>query len=155
MVKIVKPESELIEHTAMKLATAFYEAGRSQGLTSKYKDAKGYALRHVKEFTPLAINYLMDMLGKSSTPQDQKDAIYDAIMERTNDVELSNNTGIPVFANPLANTFKPDWKDDRKPLMVSSKPFELSPMGHGGTIEELPLERMLNGVLLEEKKSDG
>ena len=37
--KIHKPESELIEHTAMKLAAAFYETGKSQGLTSKYKDA--------------------------------------------------------------------------------------------------------------------
>src|ERR1700756_4371311 len=98
MVKIIKPESELIEHTAMKLAAAFWETGKSQGLTSKYKDAKGYALRHVKEFTPLAINYLMDILAKPSTPQDQKDAIYDALMERVNDVELSN--ALPVFANP-------------------------------------------------------
>src|ERR1700761_845629 len=139
--KIHKPESELIEHTAMKLASAFYEAGRSQGLTSKYKDAKGYALRHVKEFTPLAINFLMDILAKPSTPQDQKDAIYDAIMERTNDVELSN-VGIPIFENPLASTFKPDWKDDRKALIgttTSYKPLELMPIGHDGNIEDLPL----------------
>lgn len=153
MVKIVKPESELIEHTAMKLAAAFYEIGRSQGLKSKYKDAKGYALRHVKEFTPLAINYLMDILGKPSTPQDQKDAIYDALMERTNDVELSN--ALPIFNNPLAAGFKPDWKDDRKPLVINSNPLDLMPIGHDGNIEDLPLKRMLENTLIEEKKDKG
>ncbi len=152
--KIHKPESELIEHTAMKLASAFYEAGRSTGLKSKYKDAKGYALRHVKEFTPLAINYLMDILAKPTTPQDQKDAIYDALMERTNDVELSNK--LPVFANPLAATFKPDWKDDRRPLTINTpKPLELMPIGHDGTMEDLPLERMLSNALNSPEKKNG
>lgn len=132
--KLIKPESTLIEKTALELAAAFYEVGRGQGLKSKYKDHKSYARAHVKQFIPKAVDILMDMLAKDSIPKEQKDAIYDAIMERTNDKELSNT--IPIFDNPLAATFVSDKVIPQSPLIVNTKKNK-------GRIEDLPLERML------------
>lgn len=153
MSKLITPESLVIEKTALELATSFWETGKLQGLNSKYKDASSYARRYVKEFIPLAVSILMDMLAKDNIPIDQKDMIYMAIMERTNDVELSN--ALPIFNNPLAAGFKPDWKDDRKPLVINSNPLDLMPIGHDGNIEDLPLKRMLENTLIEEKKDKG
>lgn len=95
---LVTPKSLLIEKTALELAAVFYEAGRSSGLTSKHKDAKSYAKANVKKFIPKAVDLLMTMIGSDAIPQDQKDLIYEAFMERTNDQNLSN-CGIPVFKN--------------------------------------------------------
>ena len=95
---LITPQSLLIEKTALELAAVFYEAGRSSGLHSKHKDARAFAKANVEKFIPKAVELLMDMLGSPSTPSDQKDMIYDAVMERTNDTELSN-VGIPVFEN--------------------------------------------------------
>lgn len=96
--KLIKPESLVIEKTALELAAIFYEAGRSSGLTSKHKDARSFAKANVEQFIPKAIELLMDIISKDSTPQDQRDLIYDAFLERSNDKELSN-CGIPIFEN--------------------------------------------------------
>lgn len=103
---IVTPQSLLIEQTALKFAAVFYEAGRSSGLKSKHKDAKAYAKANVERFIPIAVSILLDMLGMPHVPQSQKDTIYDAIMERTNDTELSD-VGIPVFENKVPHL--PDY----------------------------------------------
>lgn len=99
--KIITPESLLIEKTALDLACSFYEIGRSQGLKSKYKNAKQYAKKNLEQFIPKAIEVLIDMLSKDHVPEDQKSLIYSALMERTNDKDLSN-CGIPVFKNDIA-----------------------------------------------------
>lgn len=145
--KLIKPESTLIEKTALELAAAFYEIGRSQGLKSKYKNPKDYAKKHLKNFIPKAVDILMDMLAKSETPQAQKDAIYDALLERVNDKDLSNS--IPIFDNPLAATFIPDTKDTRGgPIVVNTK--------NKGRIEDLPIDRMLaESSLLTKGKFNG
>lgn len=96
--KLVTPQSLLIEKTALELAAVFYEAGRSSGLTSKHKDAKSFAKANVERFIPKAVDLLMDMIGSGAIPEDQKQLIYEAFMERTNDKDLSN-CGIPVFEN--------------------------------------------------------
>ncbi len=98
IVTLVTPQSMLIEKTALELAQVFYDAGRSSGLTSKHKTPKAFAKANVEKFIPKAVELLMDMLGNPATPQESKDMIYAAIMERTNDPELSNN-GIAVFKN--------------------------------------------------------
>lgn len=95
---VVEPHHLLIEKTALELAAVFYEAGRSSGLHSKHKDARKFAKANVEKFIPKAVELLTDMLGNPSLPQDQKNMIYDAIMERTNDEALSNN-GIKAFEN--------------------------------------------------------
>ena len=96
--ELVTPQSLLIEKTALELAATWYEIGRSQGLTSKWKDAKSYAKANVEKFIPNAVDLLMDMIGSGAIPEDEKQLIYEAFMERTNDKDLSN-CGIPVFEN--------------------------------------------------------
>ena len=115
--KIVTPQSLVIEKTALELAAILYEAGRSSGLTSKHKDAKAFAKANVQTFIPKAVELLMDMLGNPATPQDQKDLIYDAIMERTNDPELSNS-GIPVFKNETP------YLPDNKPVIYDKRTID-------------------------------
>ena len=44
----VAPHSILIEQTALELAATYYEVGRSQGLTSKFKDARAFAKANIK-----------------------------------------------------------------------------------------------------------
>ena len=129
--RFIKPESLLIEKTALELATAFYEVGRSQGLTSKYKTHQAYAKRHLNEFIPKAVELLMDILANPKTPIDQRDMIMDAFTERVNDVELSQS--LPVFNNPFADKFTSDKVVPQKPLVGTSK-----------TLDELPLETMLH-----------
>ena len=129
--RFIKPESLVIEKTALELATAFYEIGRGQGLTSRYKTPQAYAKRHLNEFIPKAVELLMDILANPNTPTDQRDMIMDAFLERTNDVELSSS--IPVFNNPFADKFTSDKVVPQKPLVGNSK-----------TLDELPLETMLH-----------
>lgn len=101
--KLIKPESILIEQTALELAAVYYEAGRSSGLQSKHKNARLFAKANVSTFIPKAVDLLMDMLANSATPKPQRDAIMDAFLERANDEELSN-IGIKAFENPFEFT---------------------------------------------------
>lgn len=138
--KLIKPESTLIEKTALELAAAFYEIGRGQGLKSKYKNPKDYAKAYLTKFIPKAVDLLMDILAKESTPQVQKDAIYDALMERTNDTDLSNT--IPIFDNPLAKSFVSDKVIPQTPLVVNTKDYPAKKKNKG-RIEDLPLDQMM------------
>lgn len=116
--KLITPQSLVIEKTALEIAAVFYEACRSAGMKSKHKDARKFARANVEKFIPKAVELLMDMLGKDSTPQEQKDMIYEAIMERANDPELSNS-GIPVFAQPVP--YKSDKHVPATPLVVNTQ----------------------------------
>jgi hypothetical protein len=107
----------LIEKTALDLACVAYEKGRSLGYTSKYKDAREYAKKYVEMYIPLAVNFLMDILANPATPESQKSLIYDAIMERTNDKELSN-IGIDVFKNDIP------YLPDNKPAIYDKRTIE-------------------------------
>lgn len=90
MSKVIKPESEIIEQTALELAATFYEICRGQGLTSKYKNARLYAKANFEKFIPKALDTLTAMLGNLSTPENQKELIYKAILERANDPSLNS-----------------------------------------------------------------
>jgi hypothetical protein len=114
---LITPQSLLIEKTALELAAVFYEAGRSSGLTSKHKDARAFAKANVEKFIPKAVELLMDILAKDSTPQDQRDLIYEAFLERTNDKELSN-IGIPVFKNDIP------YLPDNKPAIYDKRTID-------------------------------
>src|ERR1700677_3109797 len=84
--KIVKPNNILIEKVAGEFAAVFYEIGRSQGLTSKYKSARAYARANMEKFIPKAIEHLIECLGpKSTLPPEAKEEIYDCLMDRVND----------------------------------------------------------------------
>lgn len=121
--KLIKPESILIEQTALQLAAVYYEAGRSSGLTSKHKDARAFARANVTTFIPKAVELLMEMISKDSTPKEQKDAIYDALLERANDEELSN-IGIKAFENPFAESFVSDKVVEQKPVIWNTQSLE-------------------------------
>jgi hypothetical protein len=86
MNKVLKPRSVLIEKVAGELAATFYEIGRSQGLTSKHKNARAYARANLEKFIPKAIEHLIECLGpKSTLPVEAKEEIYNELMERVND----------------------------------------------------------------------
>lgn len=121
--RLIQPESILIEKTALDLAAIYYEAGRASGLTSKHKDPRSFARANVTTFIPKAVELLMDILAKDSTPKAMKDAIYDAFMERTNDVGLANN-GIKEFENPLAKDFVSDKVVIPKPIIANTTSIE-------------------------------
>lgn len=86
--KIITPASVMIEKVASEMACVFYEAARSQGATSKYKNARQYAKKYLEYFIPKAIDHLISMLDRKDLPDDQKALIYDCIMERHNDPDL-------------------------------------------------------------------
>lgn len=115
--QVVSPHSLLIEKTALELAATYYEVGRSQGLTSKFKNPKAFAKANVEKYIPMAVKLLMDMIGSEAVPQDQKDMIYDALMERTNDPDLSD-IGIPAFINKTP--FTSDRVEKVEPLIINT-----------------------------------
>lgn len=90
MSKIKSPSSHLIEKTAIELAACWYEVGRSQGLTSKYKNARVYAAHNLEKFLPKAIEHLINILHQPNTSELIKVEIYDALLER-------------VGANPISD----------------------------------------------------
>ena len=114
---VVSPHSLLIEKTALELAATYYEVGRSQGLTSKFKNARAFAKANVEKYIPIAVKLLMDMIGSPAVPQDQKDMIYDALMERSNDPDLSD-IGIPAFINNTPYTS--DRVEKVEPIVINT-----------------------------------
>lgn len=84
-----KPHSILIEQTCLQFAATWYEAGRSTGLTSKFKDARSYAKANWPKFIPKVVDIFLDMLNKPSTPAGMKEEIHAALMERHNDPTLT------------------------------------------------------------------
>ncbi len=86
---ITIPKHKVIEETALALATTWYEIGRSQGMTSKWKNARTYARANVEKFIPRAVQHLIDILGNPSFSESAKQLIYDALMERHNDPTLN------------------------------------------------------------------
>lgn len=121
--KLIQPESILIEKTALEMAQFYYIAGRRAGLQSKHKDERSFARANVTTFIPMAVETLMDMLAKDSTPKKMKDAILDAFLERSNDQELSN-IGIEEFKNPFAEKFTSDKVVIPPPIIVNTLSIE-------------------------------
>ncbi len=97
--KILAPSSILIEQVAGAMAATFYEVGRSQGLKSKWKNPKAYALNNLEKFIPRAVDHLLDILGNPSTPNEQKEIIYDALSERMNNGNITSTDikGLPAL----------------------------------------------------------
>lgn len=83
--KIVAPHSILIEQVAAAMASAWYEIGRGQGLTSKCKNAREYARKNLEKFVPRAVDHLLDILHNPYTNYEMKEIVYDALSERMND----------------------------------------------------------------------
>lgn len=85
ILKPTQPKFKLIEHVAAQLAATFYEVGRGQGLHSKFKNARVYAMNNLEKFIPHAIKALLQQLHNPSISAEQKEEIWDALQERIND----------------------------------------------------------------------
>lgn len=92
---ISAPKSNLIEHVAGQLAATWYEIGRSQGMTSKWKTPRAYARANIEKFLPKAIEHLIDILGNPSFPDLAKQEILEALLERHNDPTLKTGNELP------------------------------------------------------------
>lgn len=92
----------IIEKTALEMAAVIYETGRSQGMTSKYKNARAYAAAKFEYYIPKAVDILLSMMNRTDISDHIKDEIYNAIMERSNDPKMSPlNGSIPEFKEDL------------------------------------------------------
>lgn len=116
--KLITPQSVLIEQTALQMAAVFWEAGRSSGMPSKYKNARAFARAKLTTFIPKAVQHLIEMISNQATPKEMKDLIYEAIMERVNDPDLSN-CGIKAFEVPIE--YKSDKHIAPAPLIINTK----------------------------------
>jgi hypothetical protein len=130
--KVYKPSNILFEKVATELAATWYEIGRSQGLKSKWKDARSYARANLEKFLPKAIEYCIDMLGRADINDDMKEMIYNELQERVNDPTNITSTQInglpdidikkvldslPVAPAPISQALTPR----SKPINISTK----------------------------------
>lgn len=98
--KIVKPINPLIYKTAGEFAAVFFEAGRSSGMTSKFKTHKGYVNKYIERFIPIAVKTLIEMLKPTSNCSEfMRMEVYEALMDPVNDPELMEGkvNGIPDY----------------------------------------------------------
>ena len=132
MIKIADPSTVIVEKTAGEMAGVFYDAARSSGLKViqlqgqkinllKYKSPRDFARRHIEIFIPAAVHALTEILSRPETPVEQKDIIYNALMERVNDKDLdmmAKTAGdLPEFEQTVL--YKSD-QEKPKPVIVNT-----------------------------------
>jgi len=93
--QLVRLEDDLLERTALEFAAVYYEAGRSTGLKSKFKDAKSFAKHNFERFIPKVIEHFLDILANPTFDEDAKRMIWEAIQKRHNDPNLQQTTQLP------------------------------------------------------------
>ena len=132
--KIVDPSNVIIEKTAGEFAGVFYDAARSSGMKTielqgekinllRYKRTRDFARRHIEKFIPAAVHALNEIMCNPDTPEEQRQVIYNAIMERVNDVDLDmmgKTAGLPQFENTVL--YKSD-QEKPKPVIINSTAF--------------------------------
>lgn len=130
--KIVTPESTIIEQTAGQMAGVFFDAARSSGMgiinlqgqridLRKFKNNPvKFAREHFEKFIPAAVHALTEVMSNPKTPDEHRQVIYNAILERVNDEELimmGQAAGLPEFeSTPL---YKPDTEKP-KPIIANT-----------------------------------
>lgn len=133
MIKIVDPSTFIVEKTAGEMAAVFYEAARSSGLEKiklqgqiinlkKYKNnPRNFARVHLEKFIPAAVHALTEILSRPETSVEQKDIIYNALMERVNDPDLdmmAKTAGdLPEFEQTVL--YKSD-QEKPKPVIINT-----------------------------------
>ena len=105
------PRYTIIEKVAGEFAGTWYEIGRGQGMTSKFRSAKHYARHNFERFIPKAVEVLTGMLNRQDLPDLMKQEIYDALMERANDPTLQH---LNVQPNQVP-TF--NWASGKNPFL--------------------------------------
>lgn len=93
--KIIQPADELIERTALTFACIYYEAGRSTGLKSKFKNAKSFARNNFEKFIPRVVEHFLDILANPTFDKDAKIMIWEALQKRHNDPNLKTEAQLP------------------------------------------------------------
>ncbi len=85
------PKSTVIEKTALEFACVWYESCLSSGLlpSKSHITQKSWARANFQKFIPHAIEHLTSMLSRNDIAPLMKQEIYDAILERANDFEIS------------------------------------------------------------------
>ena len=136
--KLIQPHSILIEQTAGKFAATWFDAARSSGMKvvmlqkekinlMRYRnDPRKFAQAHLEKFIPAAVHSLIEIMSRPNCPEDMKEQIYLAIMERTNDEQLNAlgaMAGLTEFENtPLyrADTEKP------RPVIINTPKIDFN-----------------------------
>ncbi len=136
MAKFKDPSDVIIEKTAGEFAGVFFDAARSSGMEKitlqgeiinlkKYRNnPRAFARAHLEKFIPAAVEALTTILGRPETPEEQKQIIYNALMERVNDQDLdlmSKTAGLPDFQNTVL--YKSD-QEKPKPVIVNTPRLE-------------------------------
>lgn len=131
MIKIVDPSNVIVEKVAGEMSGVFYDAARSSGLKIiqlqgqkinllKYKTPRDFARRHLEKFIPAAVEALIEIMSRPNTPVEQKEMIYQAILERVNDKDIDMTgklAGLPEFQNTVL--YKPDTELP-KPIILNT-----------------------------------
>lgn len=133
--KLKDPSDVIIEKTAGEFAGVFYDSARSSGMTTiqlqgqvinllKFKSTRDFARRHLEKFIPAAVHALTEIMANPDTPEPQRQIIYNAILERVNDVDLDmmgKTAGLPEFQNTVL--YKSD-QEKPKPVIVNTPRIE-------------------------------
>jgi hypothetical protein len=134
--KIKDPSDVIIEKTAGEFAATFFEAARSSGMgiitlqgqkidLRKYKNnPRDFARRHLEKFIPAAVHALTELLARDSTPADQKEIIYQALLERVNDPDIdmmAKTAGLPEYEQ--TSLYKSD-QEKPKPVIINTPKIE-------------------------------
>lgn len=132
------PSDVIIEKTAGEFAGVWYDAARSSGMTivklqgdtidlRKYKTPRNFARRHIEKFIPAAVYTLNEILSRENTPPEQKEIIYQALMERVNDPDidmLAKTAGtLPEFEQTVL--YKPD-NEKPKPVIINTPKLDFN-----------------------------
>jgi len=135
--KIVDPATFIIEKTAGEYAGVFYDAARSAGMKKiklqgevidllKYKRTRDFARSHFEKFIPAAVNGLIDVMSKPNCSAENKEIIYQALMERVNDQQLNlmgKQAGLPEYeSTPL---YKSD-QEKPKPVIINTPKIDFN-----------------------------
>ena len=133
------PSDVIIEKTAGQMAAIFFEAARSSGMgiitlqgqkidLRKYKNnPRAFARSHLEKFIPAAVHALTEILSRDSTPVEQKEIIYQALLERVNDPDIdmmAKTAGnLPEFEQTVL--YKSD-QEKPKPVIVNSPKIDFN-----------------------------
>lgn len=131
--KLKDPSDVIVEKTAGSFAANFFEAARSSDMgiimlqgqridLRKFKnDPRAFARRHLEKFIPAAVHALNEIMCNPNTPEDQRQIIYNALMERVNDPDLdmmAKTAGdLPQFEQTVL--YKSD-QEKPKPVIVNT-----------------------------------
>lgn len=131
--KLKDPSDVIIEKTAGAFASTFFEAARSSGMKvimlqgrkinlMKYKEnPRNFARVHLEAFIPAAVHSLIEIMSREGTPENQRQIIYQALLERVNDPDIDMTAKIagnlPEFEQTVL--YKPD-NEKPKPVIINT-----------------------------------